>query len=744
MDGRGVGVAVRRLPAAAALVVAMAVLHRHGVPVRDLAGFCAYIAVGVTLPGTLLWRALRRRPAPLAEDIAAGTAVGYAAEVLTYIPARAVGAPLLVLAWPALTVAAFLLVPALRPCWRSGGEPVRGTSALAVVIGGVAVWSGPAFFASHPIDRPGAPHLDMPVHLARAAELKHHMPPMDATVLGEPLSYHWFTYADLAVASWVTGIAPQTLLYRLAALPWLAAFVVLIAAMAWRLTGRWWTGPLAVGVHCLALAPNPYAWTNGLISTGDLISGVLWLSPTQTFGAALFAAAMLLLIDVLRGPPGGPGRYGRWVLFTVLLAAVMGAKATYLPMLATGLLLVLAVTAAVRRRAHPPAAGALAITAGLLVLAQSVVFGGRSQGMAVAPFATMQRLVGAIQPQVSSPAPVLTLSIVTLLCWAFAWAGAAGLARGAGTLLDPPILVLIGVGLAGMAAVFLLGHPGASQLYFLRGASPYLAILAVCGLAAALPAGQRVTWRSAAVPPACWVAGAGIALLIRAADIGGLLVPYLGLLGAAGAAATVIVGAAIRGPLPRGLAPITALAVVSGLGLPVFWHRITHIAAPASRPAITAGAMAAGHWLRDHSAPDDVVATNAHCRRLSHRRRTCDNRHFWVAAYTERRVLVEGWGYTARSLSQVTDVHRQSLAFVPFWDRARLAANDAAFAAPSTRTVGRLRDAYGVRWLFVDETVGTRADALGRFARFRYRSGDCAVYQIPARPTSPSLIERPR
>jgi hypothetical protein len=367
-----------------------------------------------------------------------------------------------------------------------------------------------------------------------------------------------------------------------------------------------------------------------------------------------------------------------------------------------------------------------------LVLAQTVIFGGESQGMTVAPFSTVERLLGAIPISVASPSPMAALSLVMLLCWAFAWAGVWGLVRSPRTLLDPPVLLLIGVGLAGMAAVFLLGHPGASQIYFLRGASPYLAVACACGLAAALPATERVTWRRIAAPAAaCWLAGAGLVLLIRAADIGGLLVPYLVLVGAVGVAATVIAVVAARASASRGPALVAVLALVSGLGLPVFWHRLTHVTAASGRPAITAGAAAAGRWLHDHSAPDDVVATNAHCRFPYWRR--CDNRHFWVAAYTERRVLVEGWGYTARSLAQVTDVNRQSPAFVPFRDRTRLAANDAAFVTPSARTIGHLRDRYGVRWLFVDETVNVPPRALGRFARFRYRSGSCAVYQIPTR-----------
>ena len=77
--------------------------------------------------------------------------------------------------------------------------------------------------------------------------------------------------------------------------------------------------------------------------------------------------------------------------------------------------------------------------------------------------------------------------------------------------------------------------------------------------------------------------------------------------------------------------------------------------------------------MRAHAAPGDELATNEH---LSS---TGSNRVFWLAANAERRVLVEGWGYTERISSRYGAL--RSLA-APFWDPAKLRINDAAFDVP--------------------------------------------------------------
>jgi hypothetical protein len=68
--------------------------------------------------------------------------------------------------------------------------------------------------------------------------------------------------------------------------------------------------------------------------------------------------------------------------------------------------------------------------------------------------------------------------------------------------------------------------------------------------------------------------------------------------------------------------------------------------------------------------------------------------------------------------------------YLPFWDRERLRANEAVFAAPSARAARSLRDRYGVRWLFVDERLTVPGARIGDVAAPRFRSGDFTVYEI--------------
>ena len=230
------------VPAGLVVVAAVVVLCRFGVPVAEVAAFAGHVGVGVMVPGVLLWRALGPGGGSLPVDLAAGLALGYAVEVLVYIAARAAGVPLAVVAWPVVTIGAFVVVPRLRRHWRGGGVrvPVGWAWAMSAVVGYLLVWSAQQFYRVHGLAWPGnaAPYVDMSYHLALLGEIKHHVPPTFPMVLGERLSYHWFVYAEMAATSWVTGIEPQTLLYRLTALPMLAGLAVLVAAVEVRQSVR--------------------------------------------------------------------------------------------------------------------------------------------------------------------------------------------------------------------------------------------------------------------------------------------------------------------------------------------------------------------------------------------------------------------------------------------------------------------------------------------------------------------------
>jgi hypothetical protein len=715
------------------LAAAVAVLWFYRVPPLSTAVFGLYLALGVTLPGTLWWRLLRGGPGWFVADLASGLVMGYIGEVFCYVPARLAGAPLLVLIFPIGTVALFAATPALRRHLRGnpGAErpPARWRWAMTALAGLTLVWSI-KFFRVYGLSYPAnaAPDTDSPFHLALLGEAKHHMPMTIPWIQGEPLRYHWFVYPEMAATSWVTGIEPNVLLLRLSMLPMLMAFTVLVALLARRVVGGWWPGAAASAMTLLVLAPNPYQWQLNAFYRDLAFSGfddgaylrqTAWTGPTQTFGALLFVPLMLVLADLLEGRGGRR----QWLLFAVLLAGVTGGKATYLPLLAAGLALLVLV-----RRRHRPARIALAGTVAAMVAAQVLLFGASSQGTRFAPLTDVATGGIGVTTGFSAgrvPWRLLLLALLTLLCWAAMWAGAARVRT-----WNAALVVMAGLGVAGAAATMLLGQDGDSQRYFLESARPYLCIVAVAGLS---------RWR-VVLPSAV----AGVIVIQAVQSLGRhdiprdgspvpLLVPYAMLALILG----LVYGVAKCPPLrDRHFGYFVVLGLLLGFGANTGLQHFALVAAESRQGGlrdvvrgpryISEGTLEAGRWLRNHSSPADLVATNAHCLTFEGR---CSNLHFSLTAYSERRMLVEGWGFS-------TTAHERAAALgvwvgaVPYWKPEVLAANDAVFADPSPANVDVLRNRYRVRWLFVDETQSSVSPRLATFAKFRFRAGVCVVYEL--------------
>ena len=197
------------------------------------------------------------------------------------------------------------------------------------------------------------------------------------------------------------------------------------------------------------------------------------------------------------------------------------------------------------------------------------------------------------------------------------------------------------------------------------------------------------------------VVGAGSVLIVRA--LGPSEAPTLSDTGLAGVAlaillpilalvAVVAVGYVVISRLAgersglRGSTGLLLVALAIGFSLPSV---VALLATPIAEPRdagemIPPEAIAAARWLRDNSSPSDLVATNLHCRPRPTSTAPCDARHFWVSAYSERHMLVEGWAYTTVATAYGI-AHGVSDRTVPFWDQPMLAANDEAFAWPSAR-----------------------------------------------------------
>jgi hypothetical protein len=730
---------LRLVPGALVLCAVVILLRGADVGLGVQARFAAHVLVVVLVPGVLVWRSLRGGPGPLPVDLVGGATLGYALEIGWYLLGRAAGFPYLHVVAAGVGIVAFLTVPRLRRYWRGGGRvtDARWSVSVAVLCLALVGWAAVTYWAPHGLAWPGSanPYPDMVFHQSLAAELRHHLPPQSPSVAGVPLSYHWFVHAEWAAASWSTGIEPQLLTYRLGLLPVVVLFVVGIAAVAQRvLPGRWWTGPLTAVLALGATALDPAGWSVTAVPVAG-IPATMWLSPSQTLGGLLFAGAMLSLVD-LRGTdgPGGRTRAGSWVVFGLAVVGATGAKATYAPLLVAGLVSVLAV-GLLRRRFEGWAAAAVALTVAAFTVVALTMFRGSDAGVFVAPFASVRASVAAAGGNLGHGLAVWALS------WSAVVAAVVLLVRRRGWA-DPMLVLSAGLATGAVAVVLATQQMGGSETYFLTSARPYVALLVVAALVACIPGGGMAR-RDRLVVASAGVGGVVVTVAgewfspVRPVSGGtvAILWPY-----ALPLAAAVLAGLLLHRPrATRSVALLSGGAVLIGAVVPTSiahaqgtMQRLHAGSAPRSASAspvpvaVPRGGMAAGRWLRDHSNPDDLLATNGHCR---FRVGPCDPRQFWLAAYAERRVLVEGWGYTPPA-NEIAAVRRLSVARVPYWDPARLAENDAAFVRPSPTTVGLLRTRYGVRWLVVDRTRAHDRAGLDRVARLRYRAGQIAVYQL--------------
>jgi hypothetical protein len=320
----------------------------------------------------------------------------------------------------------------------------------------------------------------------------------------------------------------------------------------------------------------------------------------------------------------------------------------------------------------------------------------------------------------------------TLLSWALAASGLAFLGR---KWRDPGAVFLAGVAVAGLLGTVLTTQSGVSQLYFVRTAFPVIAALAVTGLANLV--GRLQDRRAVVLVGSAGLLGLAAFAVARSESAGlrGIWGPWLWTAAATAAVAVVVavswklvrrpgslfvalIGGAVSAcMIGATLVPLQALGSDKASNL-VFAHPF--------RGGATAAEAGAARWLRRNTKPGDLIATNAHC--IIERDGLCDSRHFWLAALSERPVLVEGWSYSnqANRIALATD---SNPSLIPYWDSEELAANDIVFKAPTPATVERLRQA-GVRWLYADNRAGPIAPTLRNYVRLRHATLDATIYEL--------------
>ncbi|MFL6155790.1 MAG: hypothetical protein ACJ72D_06865 [Marmoricola sp.] len=730
------------VPALVVVAAFVVVLRRVDVPVTTSLQFVALQVVVFTVPGCIFWRALVGRH-PLVVDATFGTIGMHALVVPWYLLVRHLGVPHLV--WVLSAASLIVVVRAALRRDRERPDPVDAPWWMAWHLG--AAVTAALFLLRNDIpnvlaDSRRWPGTDAPYALSLAAELKHHAPPVVPFVTGQPLDYHWFSFADFAAVSWLGGQELDVLTFVL--MPTLLVVVGFLAfsCLGWQLGGTPWAGVVAVWIAVLVGSANVVGWfDNGVVDSTLLV--ISWFaSPTQAFAQVLELGVLALLLDLVRAPASRA--LPRFLALVVMTTVMAGSKATFIPVLGAGVALALVVG----WRQVPLRRWLLALGVALvaeLVFAQVVLFGGASQGLSLTLTGSVEHLAGQFGILAPGDGGLLVVAAVLVLGWVLPLViGLAALTRpgSAGGLRDDVFSwLLAGMVLAGMGAAVLLSQPGFSQLFFLRAGLPLGALLVATVLARGWSTYDARVRRTVLLAVA---SGLALCLVLRhvsddvrvptgAVALAKLVACALAVL------AVIAVLAALTAPAGARLA--TTLLVVGAVGLGMGAVRTTDLArGPLAHPAsaavagvpaaIPAGGIAAARYVRDHSSEDDLVATNAHCR-LPHVR-PCDNRGHWISAWAERRTLVQGWGYTARANSAGNTLY----AVVydnRFWDPALLELNDALFTDPSPQTLDALTQRYDVRWLVVDDRYPVDLPGLEELLPDFEQFGRTTVFRVGGR-----------
>lgn len=753
---------LRWAPAVAGYLVCLVMFAAFGTPLLSVFLYSLYLLVFAAVPGTLVWRMLRTGPGSFLEEVAAGTTLGLCVQTFLVWVLTPLGVPRLAAVWVVIVVGVCIAHPRLRGLWRSqavGRTPVWMGWALSAISVVSCWWVVNNDWPGHPVSQipgmPGqwfavAPQQDLYFQQSITAMVLHGGNSF-ANIAGVPLKYELMASYHMADAARWTGIDLTLLVLRLNFFPVLILAVLLCAAIAHRITKS--AGGAVLGAGFAYFTNPPPLWAGALdplINVGSLNLG-LSRSATQTFGQPVFHLLILLLIVILSRRRVSVAQLGAFVLIAFVAG---GAKATLLPMAVCALLAALVIGWVLRARRS----GRILIMTGSSVVlfgaALYLILGTGSRGLV--PSLDVTATHWTAFALLLRPAVALHLSPFKAAFLIAGWY--LGLIASLLAVIfkrrELGVWILAAVGLSGFGGSLLTAHPFLGQIWFLRGAWPLLGTLAGVGVFEAARALHVKRWVGAVVALVSLAVGFGGSLLVRHSfhiptvyefqkTWARLFAPYVALIVIALGVGAIVVLVS-RLPAVRRRIELVGSAVLVGLLVSVLALQgsgATELALKGLLPLGSSGAFPAidpqgayvARWLRANSQTDDVVATNMHCIPPTTVRPvndTCDARHFWLGALSERQVLLEGWSYVP-ALKSVAPDWVETSGISRFWDPDLLAQNDAAISSPTAATTAWLRS-HSVDWIVVDRSISPESPQLKNYADLVLVKGNFAVYRLDA------------
>lgn len=653
------------------------------------------LVAGATLPGAALVRVLLPRPT-LLHLVVLGTVFGLGLWALGGLLSHVTA--LYAVRWvPSVLALAVWALP--RTCRRISGiflpttPPVVSLGAFA---GLVALFPAlRATLASQPSAWSGwwTHYPDLGFQVAIAGEVARRVPFEASWVAGTPLSYTWTFHSAMGVWSSTSTVSAADLVLQV----WPALFTILIPAviaiLAWELSRS---------TTVAAIAPVVYSLAHGLIiAPPAFVQLPLYpVSPTRDFGH-LFLAVVLICLVRLLGRRSTRALHPGW-LAALLLAMIVaaGSKGSELPVLLGGVLFA-GFVLVVRRRVSLVDFITLAVfgaasAVGLLV---TLPDSGSAQTLMYGPLS----FLGNDAPTRPMEAVGLVVLLATSILGFWVTMGRRG------TWLVSS--VMSGTMLAGLVGLALLTQNGGSQNYFWQAVEPLVAVsLAWCGTIVARRFGLRVLLAAGAV-----LLGASVVRMSTGSPA--LLTAAIVTLAAAAAVFTLVrPGTRVTARAICSAPVLTLLLVQAAQIIGISAGTTGGFASTEADPgAVEASQLQALEFIGATAPADAIIVTNAHCYVGSIADDDCDARHFTVTAFSERRVLVEGWSYTQNGLGDE-------------WVTDQVALSSTFLEHPTDQGAQQLQQ-LGVDWVYVD-TREPFSDDLDTVATRVFQSPWALVYRL--------------
>jgi hypothetical protein len=725
-----------------------------GVDVSQVLRVVGYELAYIFFPGWVLYEVLAPRTRSRLRRAVFSIAIGQVIEVLLFALTIAIGARWLFTLYPLAFVALGAWAWARRggrgqaggvwATWRLEGEVGSWSLALA----GACVLSLLALVVTHYLTTPLPAQIsgeftyqhDYIFHLSLAGEALHHWPLQNPNVAGTPLRYHWFSYFHLAGMAQVTGVSLPVVYFAIFPATLLVLLLCELALAGPLLGGALWAGPIAalmlifVGeIDFSKLELQPFL---------EVMPIFLRYSPPFLFGATIFVPALISLCEALEGDRTSRGQ---WAILALLLVGCSGGEAAIVPLLGGGIGGFVAYRWLVDRVVDRRALAALGGTIVVFLLSTVALYSGSSTGGVKLSFPAAVQLA----PPFSYALPYVhgwhtlfwalaTVAMLLGLCAASA-VGLFWMPRRLRELRAREVVPLT-IFAGGLVVQAILFQESLSERYFTMYGVLAILPLSAAGLARLFARWRGTSWRQLLVPLSLFLVAVVVAWecvfsthLGASLEVGPRYIrTYAGFL----VVLLLLTGWALLSPpnlrRRRVLYPVVVLLAAALVNFPSDYRSWIgklfegETVQAEVGPGLTPSYYEGLRWVRAHTGDDAVLAVD---NLQTPETKIYAPLYFYVAAFAERRTLMQGWEYSAEA-SRLGFTAVQNLEAQPF--PGRIALQSAVFRRGSAAALRAMEQAYGVTMLVVDRRTGVVSPRFLRLVRPVYKNPAIVVY-VPRR-----------